>query len=49
MDYPYQRPVEEVIAMDAMDMPLEVKRKFFQTNAERLFKINQSLAATARP
>ena len=39
MDYPYQCPVEEVQALDAMDMPLETKRKFFQTNAERLFKI----------
>jgi 5-carboxyvanillate decarboxylase len=40
MDYPYQCPVEEVSALDAMDMPLETKRKFFQTNAERLFKIS---------
>jgi 2,3-dihydroxybenzoate decarboxylase len=39
MDYPYQCPVEEVTALDAMDMPLETKRKFFQTNAEKLFKI----------
>ncbi|TNE41780.1 MAG: amidohydrolase [Sphingomonadales bacterium] len=39
MDYPYQCPVEEVIALDAMDMPLETKRKFFQTNAEKLFHI----------
>lgn len=39
MDYPYQCPVEEVMALDTMDMPAEVKRKFFQTNAERLFKI----------
>lgn len=39
MDYPYQCPVEEVVALDAMDMPLETKRKFFQTNAERLFRI----------
>jgi 2,3-dihydroxybenzoate decarboxylase len=40
MDYPYQCPVEEVAALDAMDIPLETKRKFFQTNAERLFKIS---------
>ncbi len=39
MDYPYQCPVDEVVALDNMDMPLETKRKFFQTNAEKLFKI----------
>jgi 2,3-dihydroxybenzoate decarboxylase len=39
MDYPYQCPLEEVVAMDAMDMPLATKKKFFQTNAEKLFKI----------
>ena len=39
MDYPYQCPPEEVVALDAMDMPLETKRKFFQTNAEKLFKL----------
>jgi len=39
MDYPYQCPVEEVIALDAMDMPAEDKKKFFQTNAERVFKL----------
>ena len=39
MDYPYQHAVEEVHALDAMDMPAEVKRAFFQTNAEKLFKI----------
>jgi len=39
MDYPYQCPVEEVSYLDAMDMPIETKRKFFQTNAERLFKL----------
>ncbi|PTS88730.1 amidohydrolase [Sphingomonas sp. HMWF008] len=39
MDYPYQCPAEEVVALDAMDMPLATKRKFFQTNAEKLFKI----------
>lgn len=40
MDYPYQCPVDEVMALDSMDMPLAVKRKFFQTNAEKLFKID---------
>jgi 2,3-dihydroxybenzoate decarboxylase len=39
MDYPYQCEVEEVLALDAMDMDLETKRKFFQTNAEAVFKL----------
>jgi 5-carboxyvanillate decarboxylase len=39
MDYPYQCPVEEVLALDAMDMPLADKKKFFQSNAERAFKL----------
>ena len=39
MDYPYQCPAEEVVALDGMDMPLATKKKFFQTNAEALFKI----------
>ncbi|MGH8218454.1 MAG: amidohydrolase family protein [Steroidobacteraceae bacterium] len=39
MDYPYQCPLEEVVALDAMDMPAEDKKKFFQTNAERVFKL----------
>jgi 2,3-dihydroxybenzoate decarboxylase len=39
MDYPYQCPAEEVDALDAMTMPAADKKKFFQTNAERLFKL----------
>lgn len=39
MDYPYQYEHDEVRAMDAMDMPIETKRKFMQTNAERWFKL----------
>lgn len=39
MDYPYQCPPEEVRALDAMDMAPALKKKFFQTNAERLFKL----------
>jgi 2,3-dihydroxybenzoate decarboxylase len=39
MDYPYQCPVEEVVALDGMSMPADHKKKFFQTNAERLFKL----------
>ncbi|MBN8829772.1 MAG: amidohydrolase [Sphingomonadales bacterium] len=39
MDYPYQCPAEEVAKLDAMDMSLEDKKMFFQTNAERVFKL----------
>ena len=39
MDYPYQYEGDEVRAMDAMDITPGVKRKFFQTNAERWFKL----------
>ena len=39
MDYPYQCPPEEVAALDDMTMSLEHKRKFFQTNAERVFRL----------
>lgn len=39
MDYPYQCPAEEVAALDAMSLTLEDKRKFFQTNAERVFRL----------
>lgn len=39
MDYPYQYVADEVRAMDAMDMSPETKKKFFQTNAERWFKL----------
>jgi 5-carboxyvanillate decarboxylase len=40
MDYPYQYAVDEVAVMDHMQMSAEVKKKFFQTNAQRVFKIN---------
>jgi 5-carboxyvanillate decarboxylase len=30
---------DEVRAMDGMDMSPELKKKFFQTNAERWFKL----------
>jgi 5-carboxyvanillate decarboxylase len=40
MDYPYQHVIDEVIALDNMDMAPEAKKAFFQTNAERLFKID---------
>ena len=39
MDYPYQYVVEEVPALDDMAMSAENKKKFFQTNAERVFKL----------
>jgi 2,3-dihydroxybenzoate decarboxylase len=39
MDYPYQCEVDEVVALDAMDMDLQTKRKFFQINAEKVFKL----------
>jgi 5-carboxyvanillate decarboxylase len=40
MDYPYQYAVEEVAMMDKMQMSDVDKKKFFQTNAQRVFKIN---------
>ncbi|MBN9146410.1 MULTISPECIES: amidohydrolase family protein [unclassified Novosphingobium] len=39
MDYPYQVEEAEVRAMDNLDIAPEVKKKFFQTNAERWFKL----------
>jgi 2,3-dihydroxybenzoate decarboxylase len=39
MDYPYQCPPEEVVALDGMAMSLEDKKMFFQTNAEKVFKL----------
>ncbi len=39
MDYPYQYAVDEVVAMDNMDMSAADKKKFFQANAESVFKI----------
>ena len=39
MDYPYQYAVDEVAAMDNMQMSDADKMKFFQTNAQRVFKI----------
>jgi len=39
MDYPYQCDVEEVVALDAMEMAPDLKKKFFQTNAEKVFNL----------
>jgi 5-carboxyvanillate decarboxylase len=37
MDYPYQYVADEVRASDAVPMSAELRRRFFQTNAEELF------------
>ena len=39
MDYPYQYVAEEVTAMDNLPLSDEQKKMFFQTNAERIFKL----------
>ena len=39
MDYPYQYDIEEVHAMDGLPISYEDKKKFFQTNAERVFNL----------
>ena len=44
MDYPYQYAVEEVTTLDHMSLSDEDKKKFFQTNAERVFGIRTEQA-----
>lgn len=39
MDYPYQYSADEVVALDGMEMSAANKKAFFQTNAEKVFKI----------
>jgi 2,3-dihydroxybenzoate decarboxylase len=39
MDYPYQYEPSEVTRLDNMDMPDADKKKFFQTNAEKVFNL----------
>ncbi|HKE87107.1 MAG TPA: amidohydrolase family protein [Vicinamibacterales bacterium] len=39
MDYPYQFEISEVIASDETPMTAEDRKKFFQTNAERVFAL----------
>lgn len=39
MDYPYQFVADEVTMQDDLDIAGDDKRKFFQTNAETLFKL----------
>ena len=40
MDYPYQYKVDEVIALDSMDMDPAAKAAFFEGNARKLFKLD---------
>jgi 2,3-dihydroxybenzoate decarboxylase len=42
MDYPYEHALEEVHFLDDMQMSIEDKTKFFQTNAEHVFKIGRT-------
>jgi 2,3-dihydroxybenzoate decarboxylase len=39
MDYPYQFVPEEVAAMDDLPVSAAEKTAFFQTNAEKVFKL----------
>jgi len=39
MDYPYQYAPDEVNMLDDMDLSLEDKTKFFQANAQHVFKL----------
>jgi 5-carboxyvanillate decarboxylase len=39
MDYPYQYVPDEVRAMDNLGITAVQKMKFFQSNAERWFKL----------
>ncbi len=39
MDYPYEYVADEVRVMDNLDITPAQKKKFFQTNAERWFKL----------
>lgn len=41
MDYPYQFVPEEVQVTDELPISLEDKRKLYQTNAERVFRLNE--------
>jgi len=45
MDYPYQCPVEEVSALDAMDLTPSDKADFFQNNAQTLFNLQPEAGA----
>lgn len=39
MDYPYEFVAQEVVTQDNLSISLEDRTKFFQTNAEKLFKL----------
>ena len=39
MDYPYQFEPSEVVAMDALPISADEKKAFYQTNAEKVFKL----------
>jgi 5-carboxyvanillate decarboxylase len=39
MDYPYQYSADEVVTLDGMEMSAADKKAFFQTNAEKVFKL----------
>jgi 2,3-dihydroxybenzoate decarboxylase len=39
MDYPYQYDIAEVKVTDEMPISDADKKKFYQTNAERVFKL----------
>jgi len=39
MDYPYEFVAQEVVTQDNLSISLEERTKFFQTNAEKLFKL----------
>jgi 5-carboxyvanillate decarboxylase len=39
MDYPYQHAIDEVIALDGLPMSMADKKRFFETNAQRVFRI----------
>jgi 5-carboxyvanillate decarboxylase len=39
MDYPYEYDLTEVHAMDALPISFEDKKRFFETNAERVFNL----------
>jgi 5-carboxyvanillate decarboxylase len=42
MDYPYQYVADEVRTQDNLAISLEDKRRFFQTNAERVFGLGKT-------
>ena len=39
MDYPYQYAIEEVPMLDAMDLPVDERARFFEHNARAAFKL----------